>query len=144
MTHARKKISTNPRFWLIRFAPRRTKWADIVARGVFSLRGVKSTVARKHLRAMQLGDRVLFYQTEQNQAIMGEMEVVRVAYPDPSSADPQWVTCDFSPLRSFLIPVDLATIKSTLLLSESPIVRQPRVAVLALSDAVYHAVGQLA
>ena len=130
-------LRTNPSYWLLRFAPRRTSWVEIVARGAFTLRGVKSTVARKHLRGMALGDRVLFYQTEQNQAIVGELQVVRTAYPDPSSADAQWLTCDFAPVRSFIKPISLAAMKENALINLSPVVRQPRVAVLALTHETY-------
>lgn len=64
-----------PRHWLIKFAPFRTSWAEIVARGIFTPRGIRNPEARKHLSAMRLGDPVLFYRSQQDQTIIGILEV---------------------------------------------------------------------
>ena len=88
----------SPRHWIVKFAPFRTSWAEVVQRGTFTMRGVRSPVARSHLAAMRLGDHALFYHSQQEQAVMGLMEVTREAYPDPTSAEPQWLTCDFRPI----------------------------------------------
>ena len=42
--------------WLVKFAPFRTSWQEIVRRGTFTLRGVRSHAARKQLAGMRLGD----------------------------------------------------------------------------------------
>lgn len=51
------------RFWLVKFAPFRTSWSEIVRRGTFTLRGVRSPAARNSLKEMQLRDSVLFSQS---------------------------------------------------------------------------------
>jgi predicted RNA-binding protein with PUA-like domain len=117
------------RRWLIKFAPFRTAWPDIVRAGVFTLRGVRSAEARQHLAAMRLGDPVLFYQSQQNQAIVGLLEVSREAYPDPTSADPRWLTCDFAPVRS-LGPISLSALRADPRLADLALLRQPRLAVM--------------
>jgi predicted RNA-binding protein with PUA-like domain len=124
-----------PRHWLIKFAPFRTSWAEIVARGIFTPRGIRSQQACKHLKSMQLGDSVFFFQSQQDQAVRGLMEVARTAYPDPTSADPVWLTCDFRPLRSFFPPLSLAAIRSEESFAVSPLLRQPRLAVMPITDA---------
>lgn len=133
-----------PRRWLIKFAPFRTSWAEIVARGAFTPRGIRSPEARKHLSAMRLGDRVLFYRSQQDQAIVGLLEVTREAYPDPTSADPHWLTCDFAPLASMPSPISLEAIKATLALSDLTLVRRPRLAVMPLTDEEFEIVQALA
>ncbi len=121
------------RFWLVKFAPFRTPWGEIVRRGTFTLRGVRSPAARNNLKGMRLHDRVLFYHSQQECAVVGLMEVSRSAYSDPTSADPQWLTCDFSPIRSLARPVPLAEIKAESRLAEIGLVRQSRLAVMPLT-----------
>lgn len=120
-------------YWLVKFAPFRTSWEDVVRAGHFTLRGVRGHEARKHLAAMRLGDKVLFYRSQQEQAIMGIMAVSRAAYPDPTSADPRWLTCDFVPLCSLSAPVSLADIRLNPALSNCPLLRQPRLSVMPMT-----------
>jgi predicted RNA-binding protein with PUA-like domain len=108
------------RHWLIKFAPFRTAWPDIVRTGVFTLRGMRSAEACRNLAAMRLGDPVLFYRSQENQAVVGLLEVAREAYPDPTSADPRWLTCDFAPVRS-LGPISLSVLRAEPRLAVMPV-----------------------
>ena len=65
------------------------------------------------------------------------MAVTRAAYPDPTSADPQWLTCDFAPLKTLARPVSLDTIKADSRLAQMALVRQPRLAVMPVTAAEY-------
>ncbi len=121
------------RYWLVKFAPFRTAWPEIVKRGTFTLRGVRSFVARKHLAEMRLGDAVLHYHSQEEMAVVGVMEVTREAYPDPTSADPRWLTCDFAPVRTLARPVRLNEIKMDDRLATLALIRQPRLAVMPVS-----------
>ena len=67
------KIKQN--FWLVKFAPFRTNWWDIIKSGRFTLRGVRSHAARKNLIAMRSGDRALFYHSQKEKAIVGNRKV---------------------------------------------------------------------
>jgi predicted RNA-binding protein with PUA-like domain len=122
--------NANKNFWLVKFAPFRTSWSDIVRAGTFTLRGVRSPAARKNLSAMRLGDAVLFYHSQEQRAVIGLMEVTREAYPDPTSADPHWLTCDFRPLRTLARPVTLADLKAEPRLTTLVLLDQPRLAVM--------------
>ena len=121
------------RCWLVKFAPWRTSWEQIVMRGQFTLRGVRSPAARKNLATMKQGDAVYFYRSQECQAVMGLMEVTREAYPDPTSADPQWLTCDFAPVATLAQPVTLDSIKAVEALSDMALVKQPRLAVMPVT-----------
>jgi len=44
---------------------------------------------------MKIDDLVMYYHSQQELAIVGIMKVTKEAYPDPTSSDPQWLTCDF-------------------------------------------------
>jgi predicted RNA-binding protein with PUA-like domain len=120
--------------WLVKFAPFRTSWSEIVRTGTFTLRGVRSPEARNNLRKMQLHDPVLFYHSQQELAVVGLMEVYKTAYPDPTSADCKWLTCDFIPRRTLSHPVPLEAIKVDPLLARLGLVRQPRLAVMPVSN----------
>lgn len=89
---------------------------------------------------MRLRDPVLFYHSQQERAIVGLMEVSRRAYPDPTSSDPQWLTCDFVPVQSLSRPVNLSEVKQDARLSDCALVRQPRLSVLALTKQEYDAI----
>ncbi len=124
-------------FWLIKFAPFRTAWAEIVRRGAFTLRGVRSPEARKNLMAMRSGDYALYYHSQRELAIVGILEVSCEAYPDPTSADSRWLTCDFQPVKTLSRPVTLAEIKASTILADIPLIRRPRLAVMPLSKTEY-------
>ena len=133
-----------PRQWLVKFAPFRTHWAEIVQRGTFTLRGVRSHAARANISAMHLGDPVLYYHSQQELAIVGLLAVTRKAYPDPTSSDPQWLTCDFSPLKTLSHPVSLAEIKADPTLGGIALIRQSRLAVMPVSAAEFTRILALA
>lgn len=139
----RPAVKPAPRgFWLVKFAPFRTSWAEIVRQGSFTLRGVRSPAARNYLSAMRAGDEVLFYHSQQELAVVGIMAVTREAYPDPTSADPQWLTCDFAPMKTLAHPVTLEDIKADARLAEMALVRQPRLAVMPVTAAQFQIVTQ--
>lgn len=117
------------RHWLIKFAPFRTSWSQIVRAGTFTLRGVRSPEARNHLATMRLGDQVLFYHSQEERAIVGILEVTREAYPDPTSADPKWLTCDFSPVQPLPRAITRDELAAHPELRAMALIRQPRLAV---------------
>lgn len=119
-------------YWLVKFAPFRTSWAEIVRRGIFTMRGVRSHTARANLAKMRKGDSVIYYHSQEDRAAVGMMEVAREAYPDPTSADLSWLTCDFFPVRTFTSPVTLETMRTEHALAGLPLLRQPRLAVMPL------------
>ena len=82
---------------------------------------------------MRLGDAVLLYHSQQELAVVGLMEVTREAYPDPTSADPQWLTCDFAPVKTLEQPVPLGRIKADPRLALLALVCQPRLAVMPVA-----------
>ena len=133
----------NQKRWLVKFAPFRTPWAEIVRRGTFSLRGVRNRVARKYLKEMRLGDQILHYHSQQELAVVGIMEVTREAYPDPTSTDPQWLTCDFKPTQTLVNPVTLGQIKSEPSLATLSLIRQPRLAVMPITEHEFRIILEL-
>ena len=57
--------------------------------------GVRNYQARNYMRAMKVGDQVLFYHSNANPpSVVGIAEVVRTAYPDATQFDKQDVHYD--------------------------------------------------
>jgi predicted RNA-binding protein with PUA-like domain len=105
--------------------------------------GVTNALARKHLRQVCEGDRVLYYHTGKEKAIVGEMCVVGGPRPDPDSDDPRAVVVDVAPVRAFVQPVTLATIKNEELLADWALVRMPRLSVMPVSEAQWRRIEEL-
>jgi predicted RNA-binding protein with PUA-like domain len=92
---------------------------------------------------MRLGDQVLYYHSQQELAVVGIMEVTREAYPDPTSTAPQWLTCDFIPTQTLVNPVTLGQIKSEPRLTTLTLIRQPRLAVMPITEQEFHIILKL-
>jgi predicted RNA-binding protein with PUA-like domain len=96
---------------------------------------VRSHAARNHLKAMRLGDRAFFYHSNIGRQIVGVVEVVRAAYPDPTAKAGEWVSVDVRALGPMPRPVSLAAIKADPALDGLALVRQGRLSVLPVSPA---------
>ncbi|MBV8525097.1 MAG: EVE domain-containing protein, partial [Acetobacteraceae bacterium] len=81
-------------YWLVKTEPDAFSWDQQVAHGVEPWTGVRNHVARKHLQAMRVGDRAFFYHSNVGKEIVGIVEVVREAYPDPTAQSGHWVCVD--------------------------------------------------
>lgn len=124
--------------WLAKSEPEVYSWAAFVAEGRTAWTGVRSAEARNNLNAMKLGDRVLFYHSNEGREVVGIAEVVREARPDPTAeGDPRWVVVDLAPVQALPQPVSLAQFKADEVLRESKLVKQSRLSVVPLSAAQY-------
>ena len=63
------------------------------------MEGVRNHQAAANLRAMQLGERVFFYRSMVEPAIVGVMTVSAEAYPDPDDPTGKFVRVKVKPLR---------------------------------------------
>ena len=120
-------------YWLIKFAPFRYSWQDVLRNGKFEIYSVRNPQARNNLKEMKLGDAVLFYHSQEGNCIMGSMKVIEEAHQDKTTADSQWVSVTFEPMESFENPISLQKIKETAGLETIGLIKQPRLAVMPLS-----------
>ena len=104
--------TAGPRFWLIKSEPDAFSWAEQVAHGVEPWTGVRNYAARNNLRAMRRGDRAFFYHSNVGREIVGVVEVVREAYPDPTADSGDWSCVDVRALGPMPHPVSLAEMKT--------------------------------
>lgn len=120
-------------YWLVKFAPFRYSWQDILRNGKFEIYAVRNAQARNNLKVMKMGDEVLFYHSQKGNEIMGIMKVVEEAHQDKTTEDPKWVSVTFEPIENFAKPISLQEIKGTKGLENIGLVKQPRLAVMKLS-----------
>jgi len=130
-------------YWLVKFAPFRYSWQDILRSGKFEIYSVRSPQARNNLKAMSMGDEVLFYHSQQGNCIMGKMKVTEEAHQDKTTQDIRWVSVSFEPIESFKIPVSLQQIKKTKELQSIGLIKQPRLSVIKLETKQYTKIIEL-
>jgi predicted RNA-binding protein with PUA-like domain len=78
---------------------------------------------------MRRGDRCFFYHSNIGLEIVGIVEVVREAYPDPTAEKGPWVCVDVVARQALPTPVTLKQIKATPALAEMPLVASFRLSV---------------
>ena len=130
-------------FWLIKSEPDAFSWDEQVANDVEPWTGVRNHQAKKNLAAMQVGDRAFFYHSNVQRAIVGVVEVVRAAYPDPTAESGAWVCVDVKAVGPMPTPVTLAQIKAEPGLEELALVRQSRLSVCPVSEPHWQVLCQM-
>lgn len=121
-------------YWLIKFAPFRYSWKDILRNGRFEIYSVRNAQARNNLKKMKLGDIVLFYHSQKEQCIMGKMKVIEEAHQDKTTDDARWLSVTFEPFESFQNPISLAQLKKEKDLQNIGLIKQPRLSVMPLTE----------
>src|SRR3954469_1515712 len=94
-------------YWLVKSEPEAYAWTDLVRDGKTAWTGVRNFAARGHLKAMQPGDRVFFYESGGPKAIVGLAEVTRAAFPDETADEPMWVAVELKAVEPLAKPVTL-------------------------------------
>ena len=122
-------------YWLVKSEPDAFGWDDQVARGVEPWTGVRNHAAKLNLKAMRKGDRAFFYHSNTGKEIVGVVEVVREAYPDPTAEKGDWVCVDMRAIGPMPTPVTLVQIKADPALEGFLLIRQSRLSVVPVSDA---------
>ena len=120
--------------WLIKSEPSAWSWDDQVAKGIEAWTGVRNYQATNNLKAMKLGDTAFFYHSVEERRIVGIVEVVREAFPDPTEPLSRWVAVDVKTVSPVAKPVTLAAIKAEPRLADIALIRQSRLSVVPLSE----------
>lgn len=114
-------------YWLMKSEPESYSWADLVRDGATEWDGVRNPAARLHLKAMQVGDQALFYQSGDSKAAVGIMRVTRSWRPDgPEEA---WASVAVEPVGALKAPVTLKAMKAETRLAALETLRQSRLSV---------------
>src|SRR5207253_5050491 len=88
-------------------------------------------------------DRVLYYHTGKERAIVGEMRVVSAPTVDPQSDDPKSVIVKVEPVKRWEPPVTLAQIKADPLFADWELLRISRPSVMPVSKEQWQRLEEL-
>jgi predicted RNA-binding protein with PUA-like domain len=130
--------------WLFKEEPEHYSYTDLERDGQATWDGVSNNLARKNLRQVKKGDRIFYYHTGKEKAVVGEMVAVADATTDPKSDDPKAVAVKVKPVRRLPLPVTLEQIKADTTLADWELARLPRLSVMPVSDAQWKRVEALA
>ena len=130
--------------WLVKEEPEHYSFDQFVADGSTVWSGVKNPVAQKNLRAMQKGDRVLYYHTGKEKAVVGTAKVSAAAYPDPKDKSGKLVVVELVPEKKLKRPVTLAEIKAGGRFPDFALVRIPRLSVMPVTEEQWEAIATMA
>lgn len=131
------------RYWLVKQEPEAYAWATFVKDGRTAWTGVRNFQARNFLRAMKPDDLVLYYHSVSDKQVVGIARVGRSAYPDPTAEDGDWSAVDLVPWRSLIRPVSLEILKADPVTRDMPLIRQSRLSVMGLDEAVFRRIVDL-
>lgn len=94
--------------------------------------GVSNAVALRNIRSMAPGDPLMIYHSGATKEIVGLARVAGDPYPDPKQ--PDLAVVDIEVDRRLPKAVPLSAIKAEAVFAQSPLVRQPRLSVIPVSE----------
>lgn len=129
--------------WLFKEEPSHYSYADLERDGTAVWDGITNALALQHLRKVAPGDRVLFYHTGKEKAVVGEMEVVAGPTADADAEDEKRVVVTVKAVRRLHHPVPLSRIKSDPAFAKWELVRLPRLSVMPVTEAQWRRIEEL-
>ena len=122
-------ISTG--YWLLKSEPDAFSYADLekFGRKGHTWDGVRNYQARNNMRAMQLGDKGFFYHSNEGKDVVGIVEVIALAHPDPTDDTGAWVCVDVKAIARLPKPVSIEDVKANPKLAKMVLVNNSRLSV---------------
>jgi len=135
-------------YWLMKSEPDVFSIDDLRRKGTAGWDGVRNYQARNFMRAMRKGDLAFFYHSSTDPAaIVGIMEIVREAYPDPTQFDrskevydpkstraqPRWDQVDVRWRETFARPLSLEAARTRPELGQMILLKRGRLSVQPVS-----------
>jgi predicted RNA-binding protein with PUA-like domain len=130
--------------WLIKSEPFKYPWSKMLEDGRTFWDGVRNHQAKNNLLSMRKGDFAFFYHSNEGMEIVGVVQVVKEAYPDPTAQEGPWVVVDVVPVATLPKSVTLAQLKADPICAYMALVRQSRLSVCSVSEAEFRRVCELA
>ena len=130
--------------FLFKEEPTHYSYDDLARDGKTSWTGVKNPLAQKHLRSVKKGDRIFYYHTGDEKAVVGIARAAGDAYPDPKDASGKLHAVDVVPVKKLARPVTLAEIKASAAFRDFPLVRISRLSVMPVSDREWDGIEKMA
>ena len=120
-------------YWLVKQEPESYSFADFQKEGKTDWTGVRNYTARNNLKAMKTGDKVFYYHSGGEKAVVGMAKVTKTFFPDPTADDDAWVAVELEAGKPVKNPVTLAAIKANPKLANMQLVKLSRLSVTPVS-----------
>jgi predicted RNA-binding protein with PUA-like domain len=129
--------------WLVKEEPGTYSFADLERDGSTTWSGVTNALAQKHLRAVKAGDRLFFYHTGDEKAIVGVMRATADAAPNPADPAGKLFAVAVAPVRRLANPVSLAAVKADPAFANWELVRIARLSVMPVPDDLWAKIEEM-
>jgi len=145
-------------YWLMKSEPDVYSIDDLERDGSTFWDGVRNYKARNNMRAMSIGDEVLYYHSNANPpGVVGIARVCREAYPDPTQFDkkskyhdekskkddPRWSLVDVEFVAKLPRQVSLDDVKAERTLADMELIRYGRLSVQSVTKPQFDRVKRM-
>jgi predicted RNA-binding protein with PUA-like domain len=129
--------------WLFKEEPSSYSFDALKKDGRTVWAGVRNPLAQKHLRSVKKGDRIFYYHTGNEKAVIGVAKATSDAYADPNDKTGKAPVVDIAPERALARPVTLSEIKASKAFASFVLTRLPRLSVMPVTDAEWREIEQM-
>jgi len=129
--------------WLFKEEPTHYGFGALVKDRGTVWSGVKNPLAQKHLRSVKKGDRIFYYHTGDEKAVVGIAKAAGDAYADPKDKTGKAAVVDVVPVAPLARPVTLKEIKADPAFKDFPLVRLSRLSVMPVTDAEWRRIESM-
>lgn len=130
--------------WLVKQEPSTYPFSRFLQEKKVVWDGVRNYQARNFLRQMKKGDRVLYYHSVDERAVVGTAKVSRPAFPDPTSPKGEdWTSVELTADRRLPTPVPLDQLKTDPRFRDLLLLRQSRLSVMPVTPNLFQAILKL-
>jgi predicted RNA-binding protein with PUA-like domain len=130
--------------WLFKEEPSNYSFDALVKDKKTVWSGVRNPLAQKHLHAVKKGDRIFYYHTGSERAVVGIAKALGDAYPDPKDKTGKPAVVDIAPVAKLPRAVALAEIKSDAVFKDFLLVRISRLSIMPVTDAEWTRIVEMA
>lgn len=120
--------------WLVKEEPEHYAYDQLEKDRQTVWAGVRNPLAQKYLRSIRKGDRIFYYHTGKEKAVVAVARALGDAYPDPGDATGKAFVVDVAPEKKLPRPVTLAAIKADRAFADFALVRMSRLSVMPVTD----------
>lgn len=118
-------------YWLFKSEPGVFSWDMLKAKGMAGEEwtGIRNYQARNNMRAMRIGDKGFFYHSNEGKDVVGILEVIALAHPDPTDDTGAWECVDVRAIARMPKPVSIDDVKANQKLARMVLVNNSRLSV---------------
>ena len=130
-------------YWLVKQEPESYSFATFQKEKKTDWTGVRNFTARNNLKEMKVGDKVFYYHSGDEKAVVGLAKVTKAAFPDPTADEGSWVAVELEAGKTVKNPVTLAAIKANKKLAEMKLVKLSRLSVSPVTKAEFDEIMEM-